>query len=369
MASAAAEFPRPIDGGPAYRAYPKEPGPYLHQELLDFSKRTARPEEFPGLHPGPIPHDEPFVILGNIDIDKSRRPAGDLIPCAMCTPNRFLQGKHIYVPRFQCVTIIGHCCADKDTLASATQTFDAKVQKESEENYLLKALPLVGSKLDVLEAVQAKAVEGRRLHRLFNRNASHILDYLRNIRRNGGTLTVSTKIPIDHEAERFAGPAGYKRDEEEQYKTTQIGTLHGLCIAVAKYEPDRELILIRQALSQLSVQRDEEETFYYVADLSDSDRESQVTLLRNIDRTYSRFSKRLAEFVSFFEEDNIALLNKWGKHPDNLLNIHARFERPPYGLAPGTRRFVVGNPQGQAVMLVSNVLWKALPHWEYVSFD
>lgn len=367
MASAAADFPRDPTQ-PLYRQYLKEPAPGLHQELLEFSKQTAHPEEFPGLHPGPIPRDEPFVILGNIDVEKSRRPSDDRIPCAMCTPNRFLHGKFIYVPRLQCVTIIGHCCADKDTLDNAVKTFDAKIKAQSEENYLLKALPLVGAKLQALATALPKANEAKRLHKLLHRNAPHIVDYLRGIRRENGALVVSAEAQVDDEVERFAGPAGFRRNETERHRTTQIGILRGLCVSLGSYEPDFELTTIRQALAEVKVDGDDEEIFYFVADLIPRDRETYTTLLRNIDRNYSRFAKRLNEFAAFFEADNISLLNKWGRHPDNLLNIHAHYESP-YGVPAGTKRLEIGNPQGRTVMLVSVVLSKALPAWEYVSYD
>jgi hypothetical protein len=363
MASAAAEFPRDPEGS-NYLEFPKEPGPWLRQQLLGFTRKTARPEQFPGLHPGPIPADEPFVILGNIDVEKSRRPAGDRIPCAMCTPNRFYQGKFIYVPRLRCVTIIGHCCADKEVLDSANQVFDAKQKLQSQENYLLKAQPLTTAKLAVLKATESKVFEVKRLHKALKRGAEHIVEYLRNIKREGGRLTVDVPLMAANDAEWIGN---LTNQDVSRYKTIEIGTLKGLAVSLAKFEPERELASMRQVLTMLNVGSDQDEVFYFVAELSESDREERVKLFRNVDQQYSKFSKRLADFAAFFEPENIALLNRWGNHRNNSLQLHAQFENL-YGIGT-SKRLRIGNYQGEALMIVSKELWKQVPAWEYVSYD
>jgi len=372
MASAAAEFPSLLKEECTFRVYPKEPGPFLYRELLDFTKRTARPEEFPGLHPGPILPDEPFIILGNIDVDKSRRPAGDLIPCAMCTPNRFLSGKFIYVPRLQCVTIIGHCCADKETLESAEDAFDAKRQRQREEDFLLNAWPVVTNKIFCVDAVRPIATEARRLHRILHRRVAHVQTYIHDLRREGGELSITIhERPRDNDnndEDERVGPSGFKR-KVERIRIERFGTLQGFTVSLANYEPDCELSSIATRLSQLRVPLGHEDIFYYVADLDDECRRKEVRFFRELDRDYSRFKKRLYDFISFFDVENIVAFNRWGTHPENPLSIHARYERPPYGVASATKRLVIGNPQGQASILVSPVLWNPMPNWEYFGFE
>jgi hypothetical protein len=364
----AGDFPR-NPNGPVFTVYKKEPGPDLYKRLLEFIRETPRPENFPGLHPGPIAEDEPFTILGNIDVNKARRPAGDLIPCAMCTPNRFLSGKFIFVPALECVTIIGHCCADQVNMEHAVRVFDAKTQKDREESYLLRALPVVPQKILAIGAIKPVTAEATRVHGKFRREAAHIQKYIRDIKKAGGSLTVEEQLPEQEEEDgnrETVGPRGFGRGAD-RIRVHQIGSLHGMIVALDHYDPTTELAAIKNKLSGCFWSESEEDILYHVADLQDGERQALTGRIRTADQEYSKFTKRLAEFVSFFDAANIRQLHAWGSHALNNLAIEAMIDQPAK-MPAGSRRYVIGNRQGRATIIIAPQMWLPFPSWEYLDF-
>ena len=59
--------------------------------------KTGQPELCDELFRGRLPNDVEYRILKRVDIDRRKRPKGDLAPCPMCTSNRFLRGSLVYV--------------------------------------------------------------------------------------------------------------------------------------------------------------------------------------------------------------------------------------------------------------------------------
>jgi hypothetical protein len=76
------------------RDFPSRPLVALEQQFREWTLQTARPEDFPGLHHGPIDRREDFVKLLEFEADpgKRRRQGLEKIPCAMCAPNKFYRG-------------------------------------------------------------------------------------------------------------------------------------------------------------------------------------------------------------------------------------------------------------------------------------
>src|SRR5258708_3269815 len=89
-----------------FRAFRTPPGQYLVEEFLAHIRQTGQPETFPGLHPGPIAKTEPFLLLRPFEIHRRKRPKGNLAPCPMCQPNKYLRGSLIYLPDLELLLLL-----------------------------------------------------------------------------------------------------------------------------------------------------------------------------------------------------------------------------------------------------------------------
>jgi hypothetical protein len=101
----------------APRLFKDPPGQYFVQDFLAHVKKTGLPETFPGLHPGSIAKTERFLLLTRFEIDRRRRPAGNLAPCPMCQPNKYLRGSLIYIyPISKLLPLLATAAPTKGTL-------------------------------------------------------------------------------------------------------------------------------------------------------------------------------------------------------------------------------------------------------------
>src|SRR4051812_9426174 len=126
---------------------------------------TGQPETFVDLHLGPIRKDEPFHKLAQIEIPRLRRPAGDMAPCPMCQPNKFLDGWLVHFFEFRAAAIIGHCCAAAATKAEADREWAERQARDREESYLLEALPRLPDWLNTTSLARAACEEAQRFFR------------------------------------------------------------------------------------------------------------------------------------------------------------------------------------------------------------
>lgn len=128
---------------PSYRIFKDKPLPAFVEQVRALLKQHHQPELISDLNHDPIHRDEVFDILGEIDIDPSKRPEQDLAPCPMCQPNKFMHGRLCWFPALQCCAIIGHCCANKAHNADAEMRYRALSVQRWREDYFLAALPLI----------------------------------------------------------------------------------------------------------------------------------------------------------------------------------------------------------------------------------
>jgi hypothetical protein len=149
-------------------------------ETVARIKETAQPELIESLYRNPIPKDARFRVLKHlITVDGTKRPEGDNCPCPMCTPNRFLTGSPVWFLDLQCCAFIGNCCANDGVLAEAEKERKWREKRDSEESYLLEALPLVGPKLTVLETLKPVAFEAVRAYRKIRNKLPTVHEQLR----------------------------------------------------------------------------------------------------------------------------------------------------------------------------------------------
>ena len=113
------------------------------EKFLCHIKSAGLPELYDGLDTGSIPRDLPFEIVTNFSVSSKSRRGGDLIPCAMCSPNKFLEGSLIWLPDRESIALIGHCCANKENQRKANRSYDYRTSKRQAEDYLLENLNFV----------------------------------------------------------------------------------------------------------------------------------------------------------------------------------------------------------------------------------
>ncbi|MGY3695401.1 hypothetical protein HAP41_0000006110 [Bradyrhizobium barranii subsp. apii] len=101
------------------------------EETVAQITETGQPELIESLYRNSIPKDAKFRKLWQlITVNGTRRPDGDLCPCPMCAPNRFLTGTLVWFPDLQCCAFIGNCCADADVLAEADKGMEVRGEEE-----------------------------------------------------------------------------------------------------------------------------------------------------------------------------------------------------------------------------------------------
>jgi hypothetical protein len=295
-----------------FRMFRDMPGRDFVEAFKAHVRDTGQPETFDGLHPGPLAKAEPFEKLASFDIDRRKRPDGDMAACPMCRrTDKYLLGALAYFPQLQAVAAIGHCCADKENLAAAERRFTQRRTRDQEEDYLLAELPLVHSRLAVIERARPAAVEARRVHRQFRKEAPEIQQMLRVVKKAGGRLIVSERMAT---AAAGVGPSGFRNGGQISTQDADFGVLRGLIAITANYDPVDELDRVVELLRPLDQGETEEAAIDYIADLDGPSRHRATVSLRDAEPSYSKFRSRLAEFCAFFAPENIDQIGSWASH-------------------------------------------------------
>lgn len=170
----------------SYRIYKQYPSDIVISKLQEHIAQTGQPESFSGLHLGPIARDEKFLRVKPIDVPKSKRPGGDKIPCAMCQPNKFYRGWLAWFPDLQAIGLIGHCCANNETLAIAEREYKERQERDREEAFLMNVLPSIPDVISAIEEAKPAAIEAQRIYRNFRRKAHSLHKRLRQIKNSTG---------------------------------------------------------------------------------------------------------------------------------------------------------------------------------------
>jgi hypothetical protein len=193
-----------------WRQFKDRPIQIWIDETVQRIKETAAPEEIESLYRNQIPKYAKFRTLKHlVTIDGKKRPKGDNCPCPMCTPNRFLTGSLVWFPDLQCCAFIGNCCANDDVLAEAEKERKWRNKRDTEESYLLAALPMVGPKLTVLNTLKPIALEAVRAYRKIRTGVPLVHDQLRKVKQEyGGQLTLAQIIRDEqNENDDYFGPS------------------------------------------------------------------------------------------------------------------------------------------------------------------
>ena len=333
-----------------WRRFTSRPLVPFIDEVIRHLNETAQPETFEALYRNPIPKDVQFFILKpDIVLDGRKRPNGDLAPCPMCTPNKYLTGSLIHIPSMECVAVIGHCCAEKESIAKAEREYKVRAKLKAEEDYLLACLPLINQRMEVLIGLRPYAKEAMRLYRRFRHRVPAVHSLLRSTKHQyRGHLMLSEIIRGEDESKvDYFGPSGFKGHGSGAVESREVnfGLLAGSIAVINDYKPVNDLETLIRQLESVQQPPTEEAVVEFICNVSNEQRRAAVAILRIVDAGVKRFVARLTEFFQFFTPENIATVNAFGTSPLNHLRFTAIYEQ--------YRRPHVTIKQGQGVCLLA----------------
>jgi hypothetical protein len=296
-------------------------------EVLTHLRKTAQPETCDLLFRNKLSKGTKFRIVRKIDLDQRKRPDGDMAPCPMCTPNKFLGGALVFLPELMCCSVIGHCCASKEERNEAEREYKLRTQRDFEESLLLATLPIMSKRSEVLAKLRPAAEEARRVYRKFRKEVPSVHGHLRELKaRRGGFLTVSELRSEQEDDIQIYGPKGFDRRGDEQTREIEFGAFAGQTAVVKDYNPVKELEHAIRILSSLEVTATEEQAVNFIVSMSDAQRRAAVAIIEGVNSAYNKIVAKLTDFASFFSRENIGLINAYGSHHSNPFRIEAQYQ-------------------------------------------
>lgn len=304
-----------------HQKYSSRPTLLLNEAFDKHIRATAQPETFPGLHPGPISPKEPFVKLYEFEISGQRRSDGQYAPCPMCQPNKFLKGWLVWLPNIQAIAAIGHCCADKANIEEADRRYKAEKELRSDEDFLLRTLPLVPRILATVKALESIANEALHAYQVFRRDGATFHKALRRASKTG-RLTQAESVTDEMSA---TGPAGVGRGGKG--RTIDFGIIQGMTVLLSNYHPVADLARVYRLCEHYNIGDTESAALEYLVSLDNQERRNAVDRLAKIPTEYKRFQNRMRDFLGFFTPENISGINAWASHPANPNPFSAELAR------------------------------------------
>ena len=315
-----------------FKIYRDRPSLLLNGQFKRHIERTASPETFPGIHPGPIPKSAKFKILLPFEISGQKRPEGDRAPCPMCQPNKYLRGALVWFPELEAVAPIGHCCADKENMAAAKEEFQQEQAQRSNEDFLLRVLPHVPTVLDIVQRSRPAASEALEVYRHLRRDCVYFRKSLKSAGKTG-RLTLEERIEGD---QQDIGPAGLGKDGRS--RNIEFGILRGSTALISDYHPIADLARVYRDCENYCASASEEAALDFIVKLDRKAVGDAVRKLSHARTSYLRFKDRLRDFLSFFDEANIATINNWASHPLNPAPFTAHLSARSHGKSLELRR-------------------------------
>ncbi len=319
------------------RVFKEKPSNIFCDDVTEFVNKTGEPEKHPDLYTNHIPKDAEYIILRRIKIDGKKRPNGDMAPCPMCSPNRFLDGDLVYVPSIAAAAVIGRCCANH--AVQAERQFKIAEQKRYEEDYLIEAFRFLSSKRSTIRRARSIAEQTLAIFRLFRRDMHDLQIRLRAIKERGNShlkLYEIIRSEEDETQDDYFGPAGFRGAGNSAAETRDVdfGFMSGTTALMNDYQPVRELNDVDRNIGFLNFEGDEEAAINFISEMTEGERRATVASLHLADKNYEKFSKRVQDCLMFFSPENIARLNQFGIHPLNHQPFSAEIK------TIGPRRFV-----------------------------
>lgn len=307
----------------SFRRFSTRPSGIFVDEVVQHINETGQPETHPALYRNRLSRDVRYTILRKVHIPKGKRPAGDLAPCPMCTPNRFLEGVIAYCHEVGVVSVIGRCCAVNAD--EAEREFRKTEKLRAEEDYLLAAMPHLAAKRATLETLRGPATEAQLMYRAFRRKVPTVHARLRDIASRKQGRLVLTEVIGDGATDVLAGgPRGLGRGDVDS-RDHEFGYLGGTTALLSNYRPLTELDDAIRSLDSFDFAVTEEEALDRIAEFKERERRAAVAICDLVDKSFEKLTSRLDDFAAFWSRDNIERIGAFGASEFNHDPFEARF--------------------------------------------
>ncbi|MBR1155185.1 hypothetical protein [Bradyrhizobium sp. JYMT SZCCT0428] len=312
-----------------WRPFSDRPTGIWINETVALIKQTGQPELIKSLQRNPIPKDAKFWVLRHlITVDGTKRPDGDNCPCPVCTPNRFLTGSLVWYYELQFCAFIGNCCANDDVLAEAERERKWREKRDHEEDYLLAALPLVASKVTVLDSLKPVALEAVRAYRKIRNTLPQVHEQLRKMKQHHGGQMTLTEVIRDESQDNddYFGPAGFKGRGKDGVETRDhtFGTFAGHIAVIRDYNPQKELETIHRSLMSVAANAYDQTALDFICGMDEKQRHAAVVILQDVEDSIVKFKARLQDLASFYSRENAEKFNRFFTH--DLNSVYYRVE-------------------------------------------
>ncbi len=312
------------DSAKAARVYKGFPG-HERSAFINFLKAGGQSDDFAGLDFGPVPRALPFRKIADFEITRDKRIDRGMIPCAMCGPKeKFLEGSLVWIEGRHSITLIGHCCADKENQRRAEEEYLERMERTRAEDFLLACLPHTKAALAAIDQALAAAVEAERVKAAFSRKFPAAVQALKTVSKSGGVLSHTERIKDQFDK---VGPRGLGRLNT---RTVTVGYLFGASALGSGFHPAKDLRVARTRIYALLCEESEEAALEVITSryANSTDLKRAAKLLLAAGKEFKNSLRLLQEFRSFFAESNFATINEWARHPlsDHRFNFeHRRF--------------------------------------------
>lgn len=311
--------------------YLTKPGRDVEEQLRQHIGATGMPETFRGVLLRPLPEGaNPELVLRNVQIDRKKRPDGQMAPCAECSPKhpKYLNGGVLWCPEDGYLRPFGCDCVERRMGAAAYREMQQRRSQVEDERdadeFLLENWALIEPLRAFVESLTsiAGALETAR-----EQIDGRVRGWRTNVRdATKGTpdqlvLLRQRRVERDDAGERV-GPRGFGTGDYETVPEV-VGPFVGRTFVSRTFDP-------RQEVTRLSVLipggdwSSEEGAFRTCSDMTVAERVALVRELRRFSTEAPKVTGRLADARRFFTTEAIASLGRWGGDRDAPTPFTAR---------------------------------------------
>lgn len=303
--------------------------------------KTGSPETFETISTTAPPLEGDLVVLTDFHIERSRRSAGDLAPCPICSPTspKYLDGWLIWCKASRAIYAIGPECGatlwrdgrlDREIATMRRQQLERRT-----DDALERELPLAPAFLAWIAAHLASAGRADHLAREFRREAPQIHRRLLSITKVDGLLTVDRRI-LDEEG-------------RERYVPETIARLRGTGFLNASFGAVGRMRIQQAALERLAVDDDEEARFMAICEMTSRDRAGALTAVRDAGRKLVQVRRHIADALEFLSTPNLQALDAWGRGPEQAMPLTASLKHGQVEIRSDAKNLWWGSLSGLSV--------------------
>jgi hypothetical protein len=274
--------------------FPTRPGPELRAAFRKHLLDTTQPETFPGLSAARPPDEGELVVIHHpIDVDRSRRLGGEMVPCPVCCPTKgkwLRGGTLIWSSVAQAIYVIGPRCSHgawRQRLDVAINVF--KETETAKRNTLLLAAQIaaIGARCAWIEGVRTTVARADDRQAGFARALPKLRTAFRRELKTGNFIIAR-------------GPAG----------PVPIGTFRGGAFMEGLWRLSNKL---DRALSTLVAIEGEATAANWVDALAPSVRADKLHELRSVERALEGIAEKVSAAAAFASHANLDILANWAR--------------------------------------------------------